>query len=898
MKKSLSLFVTSFLFFASVFAAPKKAPTFDPIDLDVPVKTSEFFTTTMDPRTDVIGIIGRLGGIYGFTESYNGEDSYSANYDTMFKKYKEHKAVITMQALSKKKIEIMDFINLAYHIKPDFSGLVVELDPYPESLREHWQKIKPREIYTFIEQVYDFVKTSNYQRIYMLKRGSYIADIGTITNDIEKMNMDKWSNAFFGPAVADKIVVNSSPINAGFSFYDKVPGVNGESISYITIFPDSYYSTLLELYSFAYIYEFCGSIYDDVKDNFSELIKTRQKLVLNEDDFKKWEKNYEFNNYFLTNNIVNYFFMEFIRSAEYQSYAEKEDYPFLYDDWYSYLEKQASNQYFYDTVALIEKYRDNRDKYPTIFDFKDEAITFLNSIKIEQERFMKKLLLSSTLLCLFFTSCVSTKLQEGEELVKYKKIDYKIENKNTLTEKELREDCDWLKYIFYNTYGGAEEAIALGFDLDQCIEDIFTQTKAKTTNGTGIYSTNDFKQVTRKLFSERLTNTDQHIGIGGSLHDSVCIYHSKIFLEKQGDKYVVKKSEEDKVKPGDVYTGPESNLYKYYTEDGELYRYSLMTKKRVKSGVISVNGENVAISVEAEKQFGGKDSWTGVKYSDKTLYMSLGGCVLAYGVNDSNQKFSLVWDKFIADISANAKGKENIIMDMRGNGGGYLQYPADMLAAAYYFDHTDKQYQRDLSSQFMNEAFYEVSSLVSPVTMQFLKDYYTKDCTQEFARLAPEVQEYYKEYWKHIKTRPIRTLYPRQDYQTPWDELPGPDFQGTVYILINSNSASAAEFGTEMAYCLKDRGINVVLVGENSWGGVKYGGMSGLCLPHSGLYLYLGTSYGESPLLQSLPTWKGEGMGFFPDYWATNDLILQTLIQLTGDTQLNEVLKGLDKGLL
>ena len=98
-----------------------------------------------------------------------------------------------------------------------------------------------------------------------------------------------------------------------------------------------------------------------------------------------------------------------------------------------------------------------------------------------------------------------------------------------------------------------------------------------------------------------------------------------------------------------------------------------------------------------------------------------------------------------------------------------------------------------------------------------------------------------------------------------------------------------------MTYLLKEKGINVTLVGENTWGGIKYGGMLGNYLPNSGLYTNTGIYFGEAPALQAIPNWKGEGMGFFPDYWATNDTILSTLVELTQDDQLKETLKDLGK---
>ena len=44
-----------------------------------------------------------------------------------------------------------------------------------------------------------------------------------------------------------------------------------------------------------------------------------------------------------------------------------------------------------------------------------------------------------------------------------------------LTQQELREDCDMLKYILYTCYAGIDEAISLGFDLDATIEEIYNK---------------------------------------------------------------------------------------------------------------------------------------------------------------------------------------------------------------------------------------------------------------------------------------------------------------------------------------------------------------------------------------------------------------------------------------
>ena len=40
-----------------------------------------------------------------------------------------------------------------------------------------------------------------------------------------------------------------------------------------------------------------------------------------------------------------------------------------------------------------------------------------------------------------------------------------------------------------------------------------------------------------------------------------------------------------------------------------------------------------------------------------------------------------------------------------------------------------------------------------------------------------------------------------------------------------------------------------------------------------------------------------EGIGILPDYWSTNEDLLQTLISITGDKNLQKVLSGIETSL-
>ncbi|MCR4741319.1 MAG: hypothetical protein K5866_00395 [Treponema sp.] len=519
------------------------------------------------------------------------------------------------------------------------------------------------------------------------------------------------------------------------------------------------------------------------------------------------------------------------------------------------------------------------------------------------------------LLCLlpFFLilSCATTKnLEPGEELVEYKNMDYKSLNKSELTQEELREDCDMLNYLLYNSYAGIDEAIENGFDLDAAIEEIYNTSLSKMNMGT--CSQTDFSNSIYQVLSKKLNNNDLHLNIGGrSLKEAYSIYYTNIYFEKKGDKYFVKEirapkidSKENKavkfdenpeVKVGMEFTGPENNLYPFLIPGGIEYRYGLFINKKIRTAIISLENQNYTVPITNEKAIKSKLAWTGLKTSKETLYMALGDCTQVNGIGQDSELRSLAWDKYLADLSQNIKGKKNIIFDLRSNPGGRYEYPAKMLVSTVFYTHTDKDEIRELQNLFSNSIDQDMTFLVSPVTMAVEKKYLTGYGKNLFEQMDLERQEYFKNYWKNMKRRPIRKHIPLKEYTCKLETFPQADFQGDIYILINRYTASASEFGIGMAYLLQDKGIKVHLIGENSTGAFKYGGMHYNSLPNSGLGVYSGVYFGESDSMKENPHWLGEAFGFKPDYYACRENILSTLILLTEDGELAECLKGLDK---
>ena len=87
MKKLLSTTLLATLFFGTLFAAPKKPLNLEPIEIDPIIQSNNDIEVIADPRLEIIGIICRLAGYEGFTNSYSGEATYTTQIDSFFAKY-------------------------------------------------------------------------------------------------------------------------------------------------------------------------------------------------------------------------------------------------------------------------------------------------------------------------------------------------------------------------------------------------------------------------------------------------------------------------------------------------------------------------------------------------------------------------------------------------------------------------------------------------------------------------------------------------------------------------------------------------------------------------------------------------------------------------------------------
>lgn len=516
--------------------------------------------------------------------------------------------------------------------------------------------------------------------------------------------------------------------------------------------------------------------------------------------------------------------------------------------------------------------------------------------------------------------------------VKFKKI---YRNNSTakpyVTEEEIEKDLAVMKYYFQYGYSGYDEAVLQGFDIDSAIEEIKDSCKKELKNDGKIES----KVLSQKIYevlNKELTLEDGHISIFGQNYNPPSydnrLYLSDVYLRKGLYDYHVYKSDAAGLKPDTVYAGKKENLIEWYDGDEKVWRFGAISDKNLKNLAFTEKDDTILVPVKKNENLSFKDNWVNVRSTDKTLYISVSDFSLMSFKNSSKGFSNKFLQEFYDKIRSQIADKKNVILDLRNNCGGNGEIPAELLAAIFYYDFNEEDTKAAINAlnyQICNEEF----RIESPVTAQILLERRSSDRKEEkkivkqrkenpdmeyfdISKNEAEKMEYNRETGMFLKmaVRPYYgKFYGYFNYDKTKDtEVKPSSFYGNFYVLVNHNSASASEYTIAEASLIKraskndfanfKRKFEFSLIGENTAGAVSYFNPCYLFLPNSGTGFYLPTAYGLAAAFKNENRYKGEGKGWYPEIWTTDDNLLNTLENLTEDEDLKKELKGLEKNLM
>lgn len=479
---------------------------------------------------------------------------------------------------------------------------------------------------------------------------------------------------------------------------------------------------------------------------------------------------------------------------------------------------------------------------------------------------MKKQLTVYLLLILVFSGC------KEKPYVNDRNYNYdKIKEKQILTQEELDEDLDALSHLIPHAYVAYEKSVKKGFKLNSFIRDV-KKNCCKTQNGS--YSDISLLISISTTAAKHFPYEDSHFYLGKNINwewvfKQHFVLFSDVYFKKEGNDYFVFSSGNEGIAAGKKYCGKSKNLFKVITRDGELYRFGVFSDENRESIELKLEDGTVKVNVPGRTMLTAQPDTSRIAENENILYIKCSDWM--FGISYESDAMTQARKKYdeIKTAALNASNKDYVILDLRGNPGGSGGYVEDFLNNLYfgndpkligpYTNNLKKANKRTvtLTSSEIVYSGYRTNALSQAYNPKYDKDLY-----------APV--------YKGLDEEKVKE-FPAYEGEKK--------FKGKVIIISNILSASASEQCIAIASLIdKD---NLILVGENTHGCISYGGVSGYYLPNSGIAVYLSnTDYSKTALFAQNEKWAGETYGFMPDYWATDEMLLETLECLTGNNNL------------
>ncbi|MCR4734161.1 MAG: hypothetical protein K5829_04030 [Treponema sp.] len=463
---------------------------------------------------------------------------------------------------------------------------------------------------------------------------------------------------------------------------------------------------------------------------------------------------------------------------------------------------------------------------------------------------------------------------------------------------DINADCKSLKAYFEQCYVNYDEDCKNGFDIDKCIKKIkkyykwyYKQYNPKINSW---FKTNReecaFTSAIAFALSEDLPQKDSHLNVkfqdfGNSVFAKNLNFYSEVYLEERDNGFYVFDSKAPNIKNGMRYDDKNEWLKKCIHNKKECFMLVIPSVAPIKEVKIRFDSKEVIVPLNANLFFKNKD-FISYKETSDSVYIGFGTSPYLWGTDNQALKDEL--DIYIEKLFKKSDSF-NLIVDLRSNSGGY-----DFLDYFWqrFFFKNDYDAQ-NMYIKLLDQAQFgtiELNSLqVAEKKYSYTLENFPNDEELIASRLSElkDLQNNNRRFYSGLENLPRQSL---PQTNKSW-------FKGKVYVLIDNKTASSAEKGLAAAFLIDKN--QIILVGENSRGCIEFGGAYYYELPSEKVNIKLADiSYKNTALIKFNPCWKGETEGFYPDYWAFKNNLIDTLIYLTSDSEISSVLAGLENGML
>ncbi len=461
--------------------------------------------------------------------------------------------------------------------------------------------------------------------------------------------------------------------------------------------------------------------------------------------------------------------------------------------------------------------------------------------------------------------------------------------RNEISCNQLKTDIEYFCYYLETAYAGYEKMEENNFCAEQ-FADFFLEK----------YAGFDFID-TKKLMNEyseymKKSVVDGHFSISmeSGANTNYVVPKNKIlfadtFLEKRNGKYYVHKTDSEFLKMDDEFTDSTEKLFFYPAKGKNIYRLGSFSDSKIGTAEFSFDNRTVKIPVFDD---GNISADFRLKYheieTEKSGYASISSFLLPEKNSAQRKGSEIIFKKFVS-LSERWFSKENIIIDLRSNNGGEINYIEAFLYFLYFGNYNDfNEKQAKKIDDFFETNFFTKTIFDSPAInfakLNFLNEYKVSN-SKYHIKIA-------KQRLKNHKKNPQVKQW-KQSSNNLIEEKP--KFQGKLIFLIDRNSVSAAELFVLSSKLLFGQ-ENVLALGENSYGSLDYGEIYNYFLPESRMAVSLASE--RMDFTKDFTQWRGDGFGIFPDYWSTGEDLNETIFLATNDEAMKEKLAKVGERLL
>ena len=434
----------------------------------------------------------------------------------------------------------------------------------------------------------------------------------------------------------------------------------------------------------------------------------------------------------------------------------------------------------------------------------------------------------------------------------------RFQNKTELTFDEMVEDLECFEYLLRTSYAGYDDACSRGMNTAEINNSVINQ-----FYGSDNISINDFVDYLYKSYEPYIK--DYHASLFNKQNEYKFIKPAKnrfsdVYIKNDDSEYTVVESNVEEIVIGMNFTDDEKFLFNYPSKGDSIYRLGIINKENTNLIKIKFDDKEVEIPV---KFFNSLDEDFNVekKETRKSLYIKYNSCC-------AGNEEELRMQNAFAGYGKQARDKEFVIIDVRGNRGGTDEYMYQFLFSLVY------------GEKKFNYISPEYKQIYSPVILESIYENWND---YNYGEKFPYK---FKSMMRKFKRNPVKIIETCGLRQEISKNTNG-NYTGKIIIITDSYTASSGEEIISVGKNLI--GDNLIQVGLNTAGCQLYGNIQYYYLCNSGIGVSLASS-DFSYQANNIKSFHGEGYGYYPDYWSTNEDLNETIFYITQDKELRNEL--------